>query len=161
MLKPQRIFLVSARRAGTHPRSFPREPLWGLHGGRGWLGQQHVGDGEGGKGSLGVYFTAFFRVTFVIKGWKDPWELLERVLLLQNSGKGLLDAGAGKGKGNKDPAKHHILQTWLLWGLETFSSPKLLSFHSCQAGLSRVVVQTSPALWAGLELCGKAETPCQ
>lgn len=58
---------------------------------------------------------------------------------------------------NKDPAKH-ILQTQLLWGFRTFSSPKLLG---CQAGLSRGVVQSSPALWESWELCGKAEIPCQ
>lgn len=97
----------------------------------------------------------------MIKGWKDPWELLGCVLLLQNSGKGLLDAGAGKGKESEDPAKHQIFQTRLLWGLGTFSSPKLLSFHTCQAGLSKVVVQTSPALRESCELGGKAGIPCQ
>lgn len=39
---------------------------------------------RGERGGQGVYFTAFFGITSVIKGWKDPWKLLGCVLLLQN-----------------------------------------------------------------------------
>lgn len=90
--------------------------LWALQGGRCLASSSWVME-RGARGGQGLYSTALFWVTSVIKGWKDPSELLGGVLLLQNSGKGLLDAGAGKGKGSKDPAKHHILQTRLLWGL--------------------------------------------
>lgn len=78
----------------------------------------------------------------------------------KTQGKGCWMQGQGREK-SEDPAKHQIFQTRLLWGLGTFSSPKLLSFHTCQAGLSKVVVQTSPALRESCELGGKAGIPCQ
>lgn len=46
--------------------------------------------------------------------------------------------GEKKGKEREHLAKHHIFQTQLIWGLATFSSHKHVSFHACQADISRV-----------------------
>lgn len=110
--------------------------LWALQGGRCLASSAWVME-RGARGGQGVYSTALFWVTSVIKGWKDPWELLGGVLLLQNSGKGLLDAGAGKGKGpskTSHPSNSAPLGAW-----EPFPLPS--------SSVSTLASQVCPGSW--------------
>lgn len=61
-----------------------------------------------------------------------------RASLLPDSRKGLLDAGARRGKDTTHLVRHHVIQIQLLHGLVAFSSRKHARLHACHADICRV-----------------------